>query len=50
MNKPAISFPITPELHSLINQAAALDNRSMAGWIKLVLEKVAKNQIKESSS
>ena len=49
MNKPAISFPITPELHALINKAAAMDTRSMAGWIKLVLEKVAKQQIKESS-
>ena len=45
---PQLGVLITTELETLVKQAAELDKRSMASWIRITLEREAIKAINES--
>ena len=44
---PQLGIIITEELETLIKQAAELDKRSMASWIRITLEREAEKELQK---
>jgi len=44
---PQLSLRVSPYLKLLIEEASDSDNRDLAPWVRIVLEKAAKLQLKK---